>query len=179
MQCERKDVGVIAETTSNHSPPPLCPSAQPDWEGSVVIGVIGGTAEQPHMAYLTTPQSVTDELLALAGPVAPTEMLRFAAPCMCSGCVHFADAQCRLVARMVKLLPVVVEKLPACAIRPRCRWWLQEGRTACMRCPQVVTDNYNPSALMRQAAEPKSGLDHGVGHPTSLQAGQKHRSTRG
>jgi hypothetical protein len=134
----------------------LCPSAQPDWEGSVAIGVMGGTADRPHMAHLAAPQPVTDELLALSGPVTPTEVLRFAAPCLCGGCVHFASAKCRLAERIVKLLPVVADNLNACAIRPYCRWWQQEGRAACVRCPQVVTDNYNPSEIARQAAEPRS-----------------------
>jgi len=32
--------------------PPLCPSAQPQMEGSTIIGVVGGTPEQPRLAYL-------------------------------------------------------------------------------------------------------------------------------
>ncbi len=27
------------------------------------------------------------------------------------------------------------------------RWWQQEGKAACMGCPQVITDIYNPSEL--------------------------------
>ena len=33
-------------------PETLCPSAQPDWEGARVIGVVGGTPERPETAYL-------------------------------------------------------------------------------------------------------------------------------
>ena len=34
--------------------------------------------------------------------------------------------------------------LPACQLRPDCRWWKQEGKAACMRCPLVMTDCYTP-----------------------------------
>ena len=131
---------------------PVCPSAQPDWDGSIVIGVVGGTAEEPQVSLLTNPLPVTEELLGLSSPVTPTEVFRFAAPCLCAGCVHFKDASCRLAERVVKMLPKAAERLPVCAIRPRCRWWQQEGPAACVRCPQVVTDNYNPSAQMRKTA---------------------------
>jgi hypothetical protein len=138
--------------------PTLCPSAQPGWEASVAIGVVGGTADQPRMVHFVAPRNVTDELLALSAPVTPTEVFRFAAPCMCAGCVHFADAKCRLATRIVKLLPAVADKLPRCAIRQHCRWWQQEGKAACIRCPQVVTANYNPSEAMRVAADPATPI---------------------
>src|SRR5437763_115569 len=32
------------------------------------------------------------------------------------------------------------EALPRCGIRPRCRWFAQNGRAACEVCPLVVTD---------------------------------------
>ena len=134
----------------------VMPSAQPDWEGSVVIGVVGGTADAPLMSHLETPQPITDELLALARPVTPTEVFRFAAPCLCSGCVHFKDAKCGLAERVAMRLPAAADQLPQCAIRPQCRWWRQEGRAACMRCPQVVTDNYNPSTVMIEVATPNA-----------------------
>lgn len=134
--------------------PTLCPSAQPEWESSVALGVIAGTADEPLMDHFASPQPVTDHLLALSAPVTATEVFRFAAPCLCTGCVHFVDENCRLAKRIVKLLPRVTEKLPRCAIRLQCRWWQQEGKAACMRCPQVVTANYNPSSAMRLAADP-------------------------
>lgn len=122
----------------------------------MVIGVVGGTVDQPEMAYLKNPQAVTDDILKLAGPVNPAEVFRFAAPCACSGCGHFAaeEAQCRLVQKVVRWVPMAVDKLPECSIRPSCRWWQQEGRAACQRCPSVVTNNYQPSEEMRQAADP-------------------------
>jgi hypothetical protein len=135
-------------------PRSLCPSAQPDWRGSRLIGVVGGTADDPRVSLLAPPRPVTDALLQLADPVHPTEVFRFAAPCLCSGCVHFEGARCRLVERVVDLLPEVAIDLPECDIRPHCRWWQQEGRPACLRCAQIVTENLNPSDPMREAALP-------------------------
>jgi len=116
---------------------PLCPSAQPEWREASLIGIVGGTADNPLMAHIASPQPVSKEILDLSHPVTPTEVFRFAAPCICNGCVHFTDQKCQLAARVVQLLPEVVDRLPTCAIRSRCRWWLQEGKAACMRCSQV------------------------------------------
>jgi hypothetical protein len=120
---------------------PLCPSAQPDMPGSMVFAVVGGTPSEPR----------------LVGPLVPTEVFRFAAPCMCSGCDHFENTRCRLVERAARLLPVVAADLPACTIRPDCRWWRQEGRAACLRCPQVVTSAHEPSQLLLEASASPPG----------------------
>lgn len=134
---------------------PLCPSTtHPEQGESVVFGVVGGTVESPRLAYLREPQPVTDELLAVSGSVAPTEVFRFAAPCAGSGCRHFDGTDCRLAQRIVSMLPTVVDILPVCPLRSSCRWWQQEGKAACLRCPQVVTKTYHPSEQLRQVATP-------------------------
>lgn len=124
-----------------------------------MIGIVGGTEQEPRVSLLISPQPVTQDVIALAEPVTPTEVFRFAAPCMNAGCVHFTAGVCRLASRIVQFLPEVGTQLPACPIRSQCRWWRQEGRAACLRCPQVVTDNYHPSALMREAATPESARE--------------------
>jgi hypothetical protein len=141
---------------SSSNAPPLCPSAQPEMEGSVVFGVVGGTVDAPQVGYLAETQPVTDELLVLTSPVKPTEVFRFAAPCAQSACRHFDGLKCQLATRTVQLLPVVVESLPPCAIRPNCRWWQQEGKAACARCPLIVTEMYQPTDQQRQVAEPEA-----------------------
>ena len=134
----------------------LCPSAQHDWEGSQIIGVVGGNADEPEVVYLKSPQPLTDELLEQSHPVTPAEVFRFSAPCACNSCVHYTDeeSKCRLAEKVVRWAPKVVDNLPTCAIRADCRWWQQEGREACERCPQVVTNNLKPSKQMRKAADP-------------------------
>lgn len=132
-----------------------CPSAQPSADG-VVIGVVTGTAETPRIGYLKEPQPVTDQILALTAPVAPAQVFRMAAPCMGDGCKHFSEGDCSLVKRIVASFDPVVQGLPPCRIRPTCRWFQQEGRKACLRCPQVVTDTYNGTELQRAVADPDS-----------------------
>ena len=134
--------------------PPLCPSAQPRMAGAVVFGVVGGTADQPEVAYLSETVPVTDALLALSGPVNPDEIFRFGAPCAGDGCMHFDGCDCRLAKKLVQLVPVASESLPACSLRPGCRWGRQEGRAACMLCPQGVTEMHTPTAAQRAAADP-------------------------
>lgn len=138
----------------NDKSQPLCPSAQPQMADSVVFGVVGGTVEEPRLSYLKDPQPVTEEILKLSDPVQPTEVFRFAAPCAGSACQHFDGTDCGLAKKTVELLPQAVDRLPPCRLRPKCRWWRQEGRAACMRCPVIVTENYQPTAEQRQAADP-------------------------
>lgn len=136
-----------------------CPSAQPSVD-AVVIGVVTGPEAAKRIGYLTEPQPVTEAVLAMAGPVAPAQVFRMASPCMGSGCKHFAAGDCNLVKRIVASFDPVVSALPPCRIRPTCRWFRQEGRAACLRCPQVVTDTYEGSDLQRWVADPDAaGID--------------------
>lgn len=130
----------------------FCPSAQPDMEGARVLGVIGGSEEATQVAYLNGHVPVTDELLATAAPLKPTEVFRFAARCEEKKCRHFDGSHCQLATRIVQILPAVTDGLPACLIRAECRWFQQEGKAACMRCPQVVTESYEPGEDFTRAA---------------------------
>jgi hypothetical protein len=133
----------------------LCPSSQPGTDNAVVFGVVEGTVEEPRVAYLERSQSINEEIQQLSAPVKATEMMRLASPCHEQGCLHFDGSDCRLAMRIVEQLPTVTETLPACQIRSNCRWWQQEGKSACLRCPQVVTENYYASSLFEQVADPK------------------------
>jgi len=133
----------------------MCPSAPPEVAGSRVLGVVGGTAETPEVAYLNEFLPVSALTLSLPGTAKSTQILRFAAPCQETACCHFDGAKCNLVTRIVQTLPPVVDSLPACLIRPTCRWYEQEGRDACRRCPQIVTYVAEPNERQRFAAEGK------------------------
>jgi hypothetical protein len=134
----------------------LCPSARPTLEQSVVFGVVSGTADEPRVVYLKQAQTVTEKLIAKVQPVTPAEVFRAASPCETKACQHFDGANCRLATRVAEQLPAVAEQLPPCAIRRDCRWWQQEGSAACFRCPQVITDNFSPSNLMKKVSAPSS-----------------------
>jgi len=143
----------------------LCPSAQPDLPGSVAFGVITGESGHSRVAWIEQPVPVTEELLALTAPVAATQVLRIAAPCQEGACCHFDGTDCRLATRLVQLLPSCEQTLPACRIRPHCRWFLQEGKPACERCPQIVTYTIDPSEELSRAAKPeiRAQIPAGVG----------------
>lgn len=132
--------------------PLLCPSAQPDMRDARLLGVTGGTAEKPELVYLNERVPITDELMAQAAPARPGQIFRIAAQCDENSCTHFDGTRCRLAARIVQILPAVTEGLPACVIRPTCRWYQQEGRAACLRCPQVITETYGPNEDYKRAA---------------------------
>jgi hypothetical protein len=123
-----------------------------------VLGVVFGTSDEPRTSFLAEPLPVTEQVLALASPASPTEVFRFAAPCATNLCRHFDGDTCRLVTKIVQRLPEVVADVPTCRIRPSCRWWAQEGRNACLRCPEVVTMSTNPSDELRYAADPDSQI---------------------
>jgi hypothetical protein len=127
---------------------PLCPSAPGHPGESVLIGVVTGTPDEPRITATNAPLEVTVELLALAEPVSPSEVFRFASTCRSGVCTHFQNGRCQLADRAVTELPEVVERLPRCAIRSQCRWYAQQGASICQRCPQIVTEQVAPSASM-------------------------------
>jgi hypothetical protein len=129
-----------------------CPSAQPTTEGARIFGVMTGTPEAHRVGYLTEALPVSEELLALSGEAKPTQIFRIAAPCS-NLCKHFKGNACSLAQRIVEGVPPVVNALPACQIRSTCRWFRQEGREACFRCPQVMTDKSNASDYEKQIAD--------------------------
>jgi len=138
--------------------PPMCPSAQPHMEGAFVFGVLGGTVEERRVGYLPERVPLTEEVKAMAGPVRPTEVFRIAAPCAGKGCQHFDGHDCRLATKLVQLTPPVTKALPACSVRPDCRWWRQEGKAACMVCPSVKTTAYLLTDDQKRASDPQFQL---------------------
>jgi hypothetical protein len=132
----------------------MCPSADAEMSGSVIFGVVVGTPEEPYVIHLDRVKQIPQELLDLDSPVKPAEIFRIAATCIENGCMHFDGDKCRLTARIVNGLDIVTDQIPACAIRANCRWWYQEGKSACWRCQQVVRDNYVASEQLIQAIDP-------------------------
>lgn len=133
----------------------MCPSAQPGMKEPRLIGVAMFDQDQPYVAYLNEPVPLSNEILSLAGPADPREVFRIAAHCEESKCTHFNGDKCNLATRIVQILPAVVDNLPACLIRATCRWYTQEGKDACFRCPQVITQPLDPSPEYQQAARPQ------------------------
>jgi hypothetical protein len=131
----------------------LCPSTTSIGPDARVFGELTGSpAAGFEVGYLTEALPATPAFLAAAAPAEPTEVFWAAAPCVERCCKHFDGTNCRLTARVTAILDRAISALPRCAIRPRCRWFRQEVRAACLRCPQVTTEQRNPSDLDRAVA---------------------------
>jgi hypothetical protein len=130
-----------------------CPSAPANAESARVFGMVTGKPDAYRIGYLTETLPLSDKLLALAGDAEPTQVFRVAGRCESSACKHFRDNACTLAQRIVDSVPKVVNALPACQIRSTCRWFRQEGKEACLRCPQVVTNISNATDHQKQIAD--------------------------
>lgn len=151
------------ETRTANSHELLCPSSRGTLEDSVLIGVVTRHADGPRVVPTEGAMPVTPEILAMAEPVGPSEVFRFASTCQAGKCPHFQNEACQLGVRSVKLLEAVTDGLPKCSIRAHCRWFRQEGAAICKRCPQVVTDQFGPSETMVQ-------IVYGI-HPAPARSG--------
>ena len=120
-----------------------CPSA-PAVEGrSALLGVVGRDGRLVYTA--SSPQVSADLLGALtADGQSPEAVARFSGRCVNAGCAFWAGDACRAIdVAHAELDPHVPQResseLPECGIRPTCRWWAQEGPSACRVCAYVTT----------------------------------------
>jgi hypothetical protein len=88
-------------------------------------------------------------------------------------CAQYADSRCALAAKVTRMLPEAIDRLPDCDIRPQCRWFAQEGEAACLRCPQVVTEDVIRSYVLALAADPT--VPAGVGDDDKSRKGGQTR----
>src|SRR5437868_11253492 len=116
-----------------------CPSAQPGMEGARPFGIISGTPQETRIAFFKKSTLDGFDWREQFGTQDATRLFRFGARCEESKCGHFNGRQCSLGERVKQGLPAVVDGLPQCLIRPRCRWFAEQGGEVCLRCPQVVT----------------------------------------
>src|SRR3974377_267719 len=105
----------------------LCPSAQPGMDNCRILGVVQHEGPTPKIVYLTEILPATDEVLALASPLKPTEVFRLSATCAEHKCPHFDGADCRLATRGATMLAPVVGSLAPRVIPKEWRWDSQGG----------------------------------------------------
>ncbi|MGF7217837.1 hypothetical protein GGR92_004014 [Spirosoma lacussanchae] len=116
----------------------LCPSsiAKP---GAKLFGIQNASG---HVEYLDEPITVDKTFVETARQGrAPEERFRFATNCIKTGCGHWTGEAtgCGLVNKIVDGMNRNAEAtLVACPIRDRCRWYHQQGATACASCDEVV-----------------------------------------
>jgi len=116
-----------------------CPSAQPNMEGARPFGVISGTPKETRIAFFKKSALDAFDWREKFSTSDATRLFRFGARCDEHRCGHFNGSTCSLGARVKQGLPAVVDALPPCLIRPKCRWYAEQGGEVCLRCPQVVT----------------------------------------
>jgi hypothetical protein len=122
-----------------------CPSAATSSQDAEIFGVVGGSVDAPRVHYLEKPVPVTTELLENLGEARAGEVLRIRGRCAQGGCVHYADHCCTLGRKIAELPHQGPAKLPPCAIRSTCRWFAEQGKSACQRCPSIVTEIVAPA----------------------------------
>lgn len=116
-----------------------CPSAPHDTPGATVFGVVLGDRQTPEVAYLAKQTTLDPGMDLAAQGVDPGHAFRFTAQCAQSKCGQWNRGGCRLGRDIAARLQPVVDTAPACAIRSTCRWFAENGVSACVRCPQVTT----------------------------------------
>ena len=121
------------------SPSVLCPSARAK-EGAALIGIVMGDG---RVAFSADRLVVNPGFLenASAGR-APEKRFRFGDLCVQSGCRQWTGTRCGVIDEVLEHVPEEEKsrELPACSIRPQCRWYNQVGAEACRVCSLVVTD---------------------------------------
>jgi hypothetical protein len=118
----------------------LCPSA-PAKVKSILLGAI---QVDGSVAYVKDKIEVTQEFLDIikSSGHSPETKFRFSATCIGSACKQWANNGCSVPNRVADILPNVetsAVSLPNCSIRDQCRWFYQQGSSACQICPLVVT----------------------------------------
>ncbi len=121
--------------------PLLCPSS-PAQSGALLIGIV----QEGTVALLGTPMTIGQDFIDTAAQYGkPERRFRFSVPCAEGSCAHWTGAACGLIdisRRQAGEAGLLAEgaALPRCAIRARCRWWRQDGSSACATCSLVVYD---------------------------------------
>lgn len=116
----------------------LCPSAIAK-PGAELFGVQNASG---HIEYLDKSITIDKTFVETARQGrAAEERFRFASNCAKNGCGHWAGEGkgCGLVDKIVEAMDRKAgATLVACSIRNRCRWFHQQGGTACANCDEVV-----------------------------------------
>jgi hypothetical protein len=142
----------------------LCPSA-PCEPGAVLVGVV---LTDGRVAFAADRLVVETEFVQVARQGrAPEKRFRFASPCLRHGCAQWAHDRCGVIDSVIDGAEAAEfdGDLPACSIRPECRWFAQAGANACAICPAVITDlreDAVPIAGSTAATAPSAGLPSGT-----------------
>ena len=121
----------------------LCPSGKCQ-EGSLLLGIVEADG---RVGFLGEPLRVDEDFVVKAKEGrAPERRFRFSSRCLETGCRQWTGSRCGVIdGVMAEAGPQETGVgLPACGIRPQCRWFRQSGAEACGVCPFVITDTTEP-----------------------------------
>jgi hypothetical protein len=140
----------------------LCPSARCE-VGAVLLGIV---LPNGHVAFASRELRVDRDFVeAACEGRSPEKRFRFSSPCARAACKQWTGSRCSVIDEVRAAVDhrTAPAALPACSIRPRCRWFLQSGPEACAVCPLIVTDGrldsesnaeYTPSVSVPDAGSP-------------------------
>jgi hypothetical protein len=117
----------------------MCPSARAK-PGAQILGI---RQTDGSVAILPQTLPVNDTFIELAAASGKAEeRFRFTNKCVEGGCTQWTGNSCGVAERVLQFLEHVptLDTLFACAIRPKCRWFLQSGAEACTVCSFVITE---------------------------------------
>lgn len=121
--------------------PVLCPSSRCT-DGALLLGVV---RRDGTVAFTPTPLRIDARFVEKAHEGrTPEARFRFAGPCQRARCQQWTGERCGVIDLVLDRAREAgvagAPALPDCAIRPRCRWFGQQGADACLVCPLVVTE---------------------------------------
>ena len=122
----------------------LCPSS-PCKEGAVLLGIV---LADGSVAFATDRIVVDKGFVQNAtreGSHPPETRFRFSSPCAQGACRQWTGSRCGVIDSVMTDVQTAgyhpdETTLPACSIRPDCRWFQQTGAAACAVCDIVVTE---------------------------------------
>jgi hypothetical protein len=117
----------------------FCPSWQCE-KGATLLGIV---LADGSVAFAKNRIIIDENFVEAARQGrSPEKRFRFSGTCRQAGCIQWKGDRCGVIDRVME------EQTPRkasatireCLIRPNCRWHLQAGDSACLACPDVITD---------------------------------------
>ena len=134
------DQTVVAKHNSQRGEPLrelTCPS-HICASGNLLIGIVNSDG---NVVPLRNPLEVDDDFVRRASAAShqsPESRFRFAGPCVTTSCKQWTGSRCAIGDVVAAAWQEDSGALQPCSIRATCRWWAQNGPSACSSCLLVV-----------------------------------------
>jgi hypothetical protein len=124
-----------------------CPSSSIQLDANL----LGAVNEDGSVGFFSNPVKVDEEMIASLQKINdPETKFRFSNTCIEKGCNQWKNGACSIIKNVMQnnMELELVANLPNCSIRPTCRWYAQEGSSACSFCPHIITNMMEKEALI-------------------------------